>query len=99
MLNGNGFCLPALRLVQGYLSNRKQRTKKNSKFSSVKEILFGVPQGSIWVTLSFNIFLYDLFFKMNELNYSEDNTPFFVGDDLNDIILKIFHKQSSNGLR
>ena len=43
-LNAYGFSLPALRLVQSYLSNRKQRTKIKSEFSSWEEILFGVPQ-------------------------------------------------------
>ena len=91
-LNAYGFSLPALRLVQSYLSNRKQRTKINSEFSPWEEILFGVPQGSILGPLLFNIFLYDLFFIMNDVefaSYADDNTPFFVGDDLNDVILKL----------
>ena len=46
-LNAYGLSLPALRMIQSYLSNRKQRTKINSDFSSWEEILFGVPQGSI----------------------------------------------------
>ena len=46
-LNAYGFSLPALKLVHSYLSNRKQRTKINSAYSSWEEILFGVPQGSI----------------------------------------------------
>ena len=46
-LKAYGFSIAALRLVQNYLSNRKQRTKINSDFSSWEEILFGVPQGSI----------------------------------------------------
>ena len=33
-LNTFGFSLPALRLMQSYLSNRKQRTRINSEFSS-----------------------------------------------------------------
>ena len=41
-LNAYGFSIAALRLVQNYLSNRTQRTKMNSDFSSWKEILFGV---------------------------------------------------------
>ena len=86
MLNAYGFSLPALRLVQSYLSNRKQRTKINSEFSSWEEILFGLPKGTILGTLLYNIFLCDLFFTMNDVefaSYADDNTPFFVGDDLN----------------
>ena len=78
-LNAYGFSLPALRLVQSYLSNRKQRTKINSEFSPWEEILFGVPQGSILGPLLFNIFLCDLFFIMNDVefaSYADDNTPF-----------------------
>ena len=43
--------------------------------------------------LLFNIFLFDLFFIMNDVefaSYADDNTPFFVGDDLSDIILKLY---------
>ena len=91
-LNAYGFSLPALRLVQNYLSNRKQRTKMNSGSGSWEEILLGLPQGSILGPLLFNIFLCDLFFIMNDVefaSYADHNTPFFVGDDLNDVILKM----------
>ena len=91
-LNAYGFSLPALRLVQSYLSNRKQRTKINSEFSSWEEILFGIPQGSIFRSVLFNVFLCDLFFIMNDVefaSYADDNTPFFMGDDLNDVTLKL----------
>ena len=44
-LNAYGFSLTALKLVHNYLSNRKQRTKINSTYSSFLEIIFGVPQG------------------------------------------------------
>ena len=75
-LNAYGFSIAALRLVQNYLSNRKQRTKINSDFSSWEEILFGVPQGSILGPLLFKNFLCDLFFIMNETDfasYTDDN--------------------------
>ena len=43
-LNAYGFSIAALRLVQNYLSNRKQRTKINSGFTSWEEVLFGAPR-------------------------------------------------------
>ena len=55
-LNVYGFSLTVLKLVHNYLSSRKQWTKINSTYSSLLEILFGVPQGSILGPLLFNIF-------------------------------------------
>ena len=54
-LNAYGFSL-TLKLVHNYLSSRKQRTKINSTYSSLLEIIFAVPQGSIPGPLLFNIF-------------------------------------------
>ena len=88
-LNAYGFSLPALRLVQSYLLNRKQRTRINSELSSWGKILFGVSQGSILGHLLFKFFLCDSFFIMNDVefaSYADENTPFFVGDDLNAIL-------------
>ena len=76
-LNAYWFSLQALRTVQSYLSNRKQRTKINSEFSSWEEISFGVPQGLILGPLSFNIFLFDLFFIMDDAEFASYATPFF----------------------
>ena len=77
-LNAYGFNIAALRLVQNYMTNCKQRTKINSDFSSWEENLFGLPQRSIFGPLLLNIFLCDLFFIMNETDftsYADDNTP------------------------
>ena len=46
-LDAYGFDKSSLKLIQSYLSNRKQIVKINDKYSSWSEILFGVPQGSI----------------------------------------------------
>ena len=43
-LNAFGFTLPTLKLIQNYLSNRKQRTKIDSSYSQWLEIIFGAPQ-------------------------------------------------------
>ena len=60
-LHAHGFDIPTLRLLHNYLTNRKQRVKIDSTFSSWEEILFGIPQCSILRPLLFNIFLCDLF--------------------------------------
>ena len=82
--------------MQNYLSNRKQRTKINSDFSSWEEVLVGVHLGpylaSILGPSLFNIFLYDLFFIMNETDfasYADDNTPYVVVNNIEDVIIKL----------
>ena len=66
-LNAYGFSLSTPRLMQSYLSNRKQRTKISTAYSLWEEILFGVPQGSILGPL-INILICDLFLIMNKAN-------------------------------
>ena len=65
-----GFNFSALRLINSYLKNSKQRTKVNSSYSFWQEILFGVPQGSILEPLLFNMFLCDMFFVMNDIDFT-----------------------------
>ena len=80
-LNAYEFSLTVLKLVHNCLSNRKQRTKINSTYSSLLEIVFGVPEGSILGPLLFNIVLTDLFFLIEETDiasYADDNTPYVM---------------------
>ena len=72
-LNAYGFSMKSLRLIQNYLSNRKQRTKINLTYSSW-------DGNFIWSTTElntssfsfylFNIFLCDLFFVMNDVEFA-----------------------------
>ena len=77
-LHDYGFSSAAVRPMYSYLTNRNQRIKINSSSSSYEEILFGVPQGSMVDPLLFNIFLFDMFFSMNENEFAshvDNNTP------------------------
>ena len=88
-LNAYGFSLNALKLIHNYLSNRKQRTKINSSYSSWQDILFAVHQGSILRPLLFNICLIDLFFTIEDtdiVSYADDNTPYMGSDTIEGII-------------
>ena len=69
--------LKVLKLIKSYLTNRWQRNKLNTGFSKWTEILLGVLQGSALVPLSFNIYINDLFFSIentNVCNYADDTT-------------------------
>ena len=91
-LNAYGFSLSALKLMQSYLSERKQRTKINQAYSSWEEIHFGVPQGSILSPILLNIFLSDLLFVVQNVDfasYAEDNTIYDPGDSIDEVIFSL----------
>ena len=80
-VNGYGFFFSAIKFVQSYLSERFQRVNINDNFSEWCKILLGVPQGSILSSFSFNIFINDIFYFIQEAyicNFTDDNSLYSI---------------------
>ena len=88
-LDAYGFDKSSLKLIQSYLSNRKQIVKINDKYSSWSEILFGVPQGSILGPLLSNLFICDMFYFLEGFdiaNYADDSTPYCASKSAESVV-------------
>ena len=91
-LSAYGFDKNSLKLIYSYLKGRNQRVKINADYSSWKEILSGVPQGSVLGPLLFNLFLNDIFYFVNErdiCNYADDNTLSVADVEIEQIVKKL----------
>ena len=91
-LNAFGFEYNALCLIHNYLSERFQRVRINSNYSTWNDIIFGVPQGSILGPLIFNIDLCDFLFfceDSNVVNFADDNSPFACESNAASVIVRL----------
>ena len=88
-LNAFGFDKKSLSFISAYLYNKKQKTKVGSDFSDFLNILFGVPQGSILGPILIIIFIADLFFMNNDIDfasYADDTAPYVCGQNFSEVI-------------
>ena len=88
----NGISGKLLKLLQNYLSNRKQRVVLNGFSSDYSSIESGVPQGSVLGPLLFLIYINDLeqniksnvnFFTDDTMLFSVVNNPSISANELN----------------
>jgi len=84
----------ALVLIQDYLSNRKQRVKIETSFSSWSNIEQGVPQGS--GPILFSIYINDIFWfneKTNACSFADDTTLYKCNWQVIDLIKNLEHSK------
>ena len=64
-------------------------TEIGNQYSFWKEIISGIPQGSILGPLFLNIHLYDLLFiieKFDTANFADDNIPYVTGANISSVV-------------
>ena len=96
-LEAYGLEIGALRLIHAHLINSKQRVKVNEAYSYWKDIIFGVPQGSILGPLLFNIHLCSLFHFLEDFDIASyaDDTPIYTTEKNKESVIAALETSSA----
>ena len=88
-LHACGTDLSSLKLLQDYLSNRRQREKVDSEVAHGRGSSLEYHRVLFLGPISFNIFMCDMFLFLLEAqftDYADGNTPFMVRNNIADVI-------------
>ena len=91
-LDAYGFDQNSLNVIHNYIFRRSQKTKVDSYFSDLLDILYSVPQGSVLGPFLFNINVCDSFlseYRSEFINFAGDNTPYECGKNYDEVINKL----------
>ena len=84
----------ALNIISSYRKYRTQRTNINDCVSARSNIEYGVPQGSIFGPLPFDINMIDLFYECEKndiANYADNTNPYSCGTDIPTVISELHY--------
>ena len=95
-LSAYNFSDEALSYIYSYLTNRRQCVRINNIQSQLETIILGVPQGSIFGPILFNLSINDLFLFVilaSLYNFADDNTVSAFATTVSELI-KILESES-----